>query len=120
MPYWDEDQSANTYERWRGFAYLFLFPRCARVLCGLSRITGAVIVSVLWALLCAYCFFFNDADLGSTTAGVLRIIPAFIAGYWLHRVLKTWSAGDTVMCIALCGLVVLMCTPSSLLFLVFR
>jgi len=63
-----------------------------------------------------FCSRFVDADLGLTTAGVLRIIPAVIAGYWLHRVLKTCSAGDTAMCIGLCGFVILMCIPSSLPF----
>ncbi|MEM5332235.1 acyltransferase, partial [Paraburkholderia sp. JHI2823] len=99
------------------FAYLFLFPLCARVLSQLSRVTCGVIVLVCWLTLCAYCFLYNDGDVGLTTFGVLRIVPQFIAGYWLFRLVKTWEVGDVAMCVGLVALMILMCVPTTLPFM---
>ncbi|APA85693.1 acyltransferase [Paraburkholderia sprentiae WSM5005] len=95
------------------FAYLFVFPLCAKVLSRLSRVTCGSIALVSWLLLCGYCFLFNGGDLGLTTFGVLRIVPQFIAGYWLFRVLKTREVGEVTMCISLGALVILMCMPTT-------
>lgn len=99
------------------FAYLFLFPLCAKVLSRLSRVTCGVIVLVCWLMLCLYCFLYNDGDLGLTTFGALRIVPQFIAGYWLFRLVKTWHGGDVSMCVSLVALMILMCVPTTLPFL---
>jgi peptidoglycan/LPS O-acetylase OafA/YrhL len=95
------------------FAYLFLFPLCAKVLSRLSRVACGIIVLICWALLCAYCYLYNDGDLGLTTFGVLRIIPQFVAGYWLFRVLKTWQIGDVGLCVGLGAFVILMCFSTT-------
>ncbi|MCC8395125.1 acyltransferase [Paraburkholderia sp. MMS20-SJTR3] len=99
------------------FAYLFLFPLCAKVLSRVSRLSCGVIVAISWVLLCVYCFLFNDGDLGLTTFGALRIVPQFLAGYWLFRLLKTWQPGDLAMCFGLVALLVLMSVSTTLPFL---
>ena len=99
------------------FAYLFLFPLCAKVLSRLSRVTCGLIVLVCWLTLCVYCFLYNDGDVGLTTFGALRIVPQFIAGYWLFRLVKTWKVGDVTMCVGLVALMILMCVPTTLPFL---
>jgi peptidoglycan/LPS O-acetylase OafA/YrhL len=99
------------------FAYLLLFPLCAKVLSRLSRATCGVIVLVCWLMLCLYCFLYNDGDLGLTTFGALRIVPQFLAGYWLFRLVKTWEVGEFAMCAGLVALLILMCVPTTLPFL---
>lgn len=95
------------------FAYLFLFPLCANLLSRMSRVTCGIVVLVCWLTLYGYCFLFNNGDLGLTTFGALRIVPQFIAGYWLFRVLKTWKVGEVTMCIGLVALLALMCLPTT-------
>jgi peptidoglycan/LPS O-acetylase OafA/YrhL len=99
------------------FAYLFLFPLCVKALSRLSRVTCGVIVLACWLTLCLYCFLYNDGDVGLTTFGVLRIVPQFIAGYWLFRLVKTWEVGEVTMCVALVALMILMCVSTTLPFL---
>ncbi|CAB3796223.1 acyltransferase family protein [Paraburkholderia fynbosensis] len=93
------------------FAYLFLFPLCANVLSRLSRMTCGVIVLVCWFAL--YGLYFNDGDLGVHTFGALRIVPEFLAGYWLFRAVKTCEIGEVVMCFSLVALVALMSLPTT-------
>jgi peptidoglycan/LPS O-acetylase OafA/YrhL len=93
------------------FAYLFLFPLCANVLSRLSRVTCGVIVLVCWLAL--YCLFFSDGDLGVHAFGSLRIVPEFIAGYWLFRAVKTCEVGEVMMCFSLVALVALMSLPTT-------
>lgn len=95
------------------FAYLFVFPLCAKVLGRLSRMACGSFVVLAWLLFCGYCFLFNGGDIGLTTFGILRIVPEFIAGYWLFRVLKTAEVGDFTMCVSFAALVALMCIPTS-------
>ncbi|KXU87883.1 hypothetical protein CI15_14315 [Paraburkholderia monticola] len=96
------------------FAYLFLFPLCAKVLSRLSRATCGVLVLLCWLMLCLYCFLYNDGALELTTFGALRIVPQFLAGYWLFRLLKTWKVGELAMCVGLVALMILMCVPTTL------
>jgi peptidoglycan/LPS O-acetylase OafA/YrhL len=95
------------------FAYLFLIPLCAKVLSRISRAACGAIVLLSWLTFCGYCFFFNHGDIGLTTFGVLRIVPQFIAGYWLFRLLKTWKVGEFTMCVSLIALIALMCLPTT-------
>jgi peptidoglycan/LPS O-acetylase OafA/YrhL len=99
------------------FACLFLFPLCTKVLSRLSRVTCGVIVLLCWLTLCLHCFLYNDGDLGLTTFGALRIVPQFIAGYWLFRLVKTREVGEITMCLSLVALMILMCVPTTLPFL---
>ncbi|APA84114.1 acyltransferase [Paraburkholderia sprentiae WSM5005] len=99
------------------FAYLFLFPLCAKVLSRLPRVTCGVVVLACWLMLCVYCFLYNDGDVGLTTFGVLRIVPQFMAGYWLFRLVKTWEVGEVAMCVGLVALMILMCLPTTLPFM---
>jgi peptidoglycan/LPS O-acetylase OafA/YrhL len=95
------------------FAYLFLFPLCANVLSRVSRVTCGVIVLVCWLMFYVYCIFFNDGSLALCTFGALRIVPEFIAGYWLFRAIKTCEVGEFVMCFSLVALVALMSLPTT-------
>jgi peptidoglycan/LPS O-acetylase OafA/YrhL len=70
------------------FAYIFVFPFCVQVLRRFSVVGCLAVTFVAWLLFLGFVFFFQRGGLAfATTDGALRIIPEFIGGYAVYRMI---------------------------------
>ncbi|MGQ7936126.1 acyltransferase family protein [Paraburkholderia sp. D1E] len=86
------------------FAYLFLFPLCVLVLQRFKQRVTGVLVVLCWLALCTYSYGYRDVGVGFTTDGFIRIVPEFLAGYWLFRWRHMPRLGDLDIIYALAAL----------------
>jgi peptidoglycan/LPS O-acetylase OafA/YrhL len=103
------------------FAYIFVFPFCVLVLRRLSAIGCLTVTFLAWLLFLGFVFFLQRGGLAfATTDGALRIIPEFIGGYSVYRMIMQSSvkiSGNSSAAIGLAGILIISYLPAA--FVVF-
>ncbi len=107
------------------FAYLFVFPFCILVAAKISAWKLVALVAFLWAALFLVANVVYDRDVTNmTSAGYLRVIPEFIAGYLVFREAARFKvSGDwgvivgvvAIISAALIGIDLLLLPPTMML-----
>jgi peptidoglycan/LPS O-acetylase OafA/YrhL len=99
------------------FAYLFVFPFCVLVLRRLSVLGCLTVTLVAWLLFLGFVFFFQRGGLAfATTDGALRIIPEFIGGYSVYRMITQRSlkiSGNIAVAMGLAAILIISYLPAA-------
>jgi peptidoglycan/LPS O-acetylase OafA/YrhL len=88
------------------FAYLFLFPLYCWLFQKVSLWLMGILILLLWAGVYTIALPLQGSIDLTYNFGVLRIIPEFLAGYWLFKIRAAWQPPKifiTVLCITACG-----------------
>ncbi|HEY3729884.1 MAG TPA: acyltransferase [Steroidobacteraceae bacterium] len=100
------------------FAYLAVFPCCVLLLrhWSIGRVLG--LSMALWVAFVAYVFVVHGGQLAEVnTDGALRIVPEFIGGYAVYRIVNDRPRrrrGLALICAALAGLATVLLMPAAL------
>lgn len=88
------------------FAYLFLFPLYYWLFQRVSLWLMGVLIVLLWAGMYAIALPLQGSIDLTYNFGILRIIPEFLAGYWLFKIRHHWQPPKiliTALFITACG-----------------
>jgi peptidoglycan/LPS O-acetylase OafA/YrhL len=99
------------------FAYIFVFPFCVLILRRLSVIGCLSATFISWLAFLGFVFLFQRGGLAfATTDGALRIIPEFIGGYSVYRIITQASvkiSGDLSAAIGLAAILIISYLPAA-------